>query len=209
MVVVGGDSRVGAGGDYVDSWKNGMKIFDLNSLMWGDDYDASAKPYVRNSVVSDYYANNPNYTVTWADTALSSIFNNSVSPITTTTAPTDETKKNKSHVGAIAGGVVGGVAALAIVGALVVFWRRRQASKLVKDGSGRDYYGLDPQTPKYKDEAGLYQPQLGEMPAGETRGEMPAGAVRTELPAVDAPVEIYTNERHELPAEVVHRSSKA
>ncbi|KFZ17849.1 hypothetical protein V502_04382 [Pseudogymnoascus sp. VKM F-4520 (FW-2644)] len=183
---------------------NGMKIFDLGNLTWSDDYDASATPYVRHSVISNYYANNPSYTVKWDDSALSSIFNNSVSPITTTAAPTattaatDDTKK--SNTAAIAGGVVGGVAALAIAGALVFFWRRRRASKFVKNGDGQDDLDLSRQASTYKEDT-----PLREMPADAMRGELPAATVRTELSAVDAPIEIYTDERHELPAGMVHR----
>ncbi|OBT67305.1 hypothetical protein VE03_02745 [Pseudogymnoascus sp. 23342-1-I1] len=211
MVVAGGDSRAGKGGAYTETWNNGMKIFDLNSLTWGDNYDASAKPYVRSDSVSSYYASNPNYTVEWDDSELASIFNNGVSPIittaasTATTAPTGDTKK--SNTGAVAGGVVGGVAALAIVGALVFFWRRRRASKSAENGSGQDHPDFGQETPLYKEDDGSYHIPLGEMPGDGTRGEMPGEAVRTELPAVNAPVEIYTNERHELPAGVVRGSS--
>lgn len=205
MVVVGGNSRGGnLENPYNEDWNNGMKIFDLGSLTWGDDYDASAKPYVQHSDISNYYANNPSYNVTWDDSALSSIFNNSVSPIittaasTATTAATGDTKK--SNTGAIAGGVVGGVAALAIAGALVFFWRWRRASKLVNNGDGQDNLDLSRQASTYKDKT-----PLREMPADAMRGELPAATVRTELSAVDAPIEIYTDERNELPAGMVHR----
>lgn len=76
------------------------------------------------------------------------------------------------------------------------------------------YHGIGPGTPPSKDSDGLYMPELGgpmggELPGDSTRREeMPAGTVRRELPAVDAPVEIYTNERHELPAADVYRSAK-
>ncbi|KFY47081.1 hypothetical protein V495_02105 [Pseudogymnoascus sp. VKM F-4514 (FW-929)] len=210
MVSVGGDYKAGHT-DYTfdDEWNNGMKIFDLHDLSWSDDYDAAAKPYVRSDAVNKYYADNPSYTVKWDNKALSSIFDNGVSPVISaaTTAATGDAGNaggtKKSNTGAIAGGVVGGIVALAIAGALVFFWRRRRA-----------YHGIGPETPPSKDSDGLYMPELGGPMRGELLGdstrreEMPAGTVRRELPAVDAPVEIYTNERHELPAADVYRSAK-
>ncbi|KFX99331.1 hypothetical protein O988_03920 [Pseudogymnoascus sp. VKM F-3808] len=210
MVVVGGDYR--AGNDQTafndTSWNSGMKIFDLHELSWSDDYDASAKPYMRSDAVNKYYADNPSNTVKWDNKALSSIFDNGVSPVISaaTTAATGDAGNaggtKKSNTGAIAGGVVGGIVALAIAGALVFFWRRR-----------RTYHGIGPETPPSKDSDGLYMPELGdsmrrELPGDSARGEMPGETVRRELPAVDAPVEIYTNERHELPAADVYRSAK-
>lgn len=40
--------------------------------------------------------------------------------------PSKQTKSSKSNTGAIAGGAVGGVAGLAIIGAAIFFWRRRR-----------------------------------------------------------------------------------
>jgi hypothetical protein len=208
MVSVGGDYKAGhTEYTFKDEWNNGMKIFDLHDLSWSDDYDAAAKPYVRSDAVNKYYADNPSYTVKWDNKTLSSIFDNGVSPVISaaTTAVTSDAGNaggtKKSNTGAIAGGVVGGIVALAIAG-LVFFWRRR-----------RTYHGIGPETPPSKDGDGLYMPELGdsmrrELPGDSARGEMPAGTVRRELPAVDAPVEIYTNERHELPAADVYRSAK-
>lgn len=139
--------------DRQDAWTSGMKILDLTALTWADDYDANAKAYERPDVVNNYYNDNTGYPKVWGDPALEAIFKTDrslkvtepASPTTTsgtanptstgaggsgTGSPDSTTSEKKSvNTGAIAGGVVGGVAGLALIGLAAFFWRRRTAQK--------------------------------------------------------------------------------
>lgn len=172
----------------IDRWTSGMKILDLTNLTWSDNYDSAAKPYERSKVVNDYYDNNSGYPESWNDPALEAIFKTSrslkvkpsptttgstasptgASPSTSTAAVADE--KKSTNTGAIAGGVVGGVVALALIGLGVFFWRRRQTQKGdIKYQASAIYSGYGP----------------AEMPVGykdEPKVEMPLNEYRSELP---------------------------
>jgi hypothetical protein len=142
--------------DTQDPWDSGMKILDLTALTWSDAYDSSAKAYERPDVVNNYYDNNDGYPKVWGDPALEAIFKTDRSlkvtagtPTNTATTPgstspgagaggadsgdsgkdTTTSDKKSVNTGAIAGGVVGGVAGLALVGLAAFFWRRRTAKK--------------------------------------------------------------------------------
>ena len=93
------------------------------------------------------------------------------------------TKKSSSHAGAIAGGVVGGIAAIAILGLGTWFWRRRRRVPQQLVQAQQDYQ------PKYKPELpadqdatggnGYYAPpglahhEPQELSAGDPRAEFP------------------------------------
>ncbi|KAH0536099.1 hypothetical protein FGG08_007004 [Glutinoglossum americanum] len=150
MLSVGGyDPTSSAEYATADPWTYGLGIFDMTDLSWGTHYNANAMPYVRSDAVNDYYAKQMN-TATTGSTAKNS------------TTPT-------SNAPAIAGGVVGGIAALAV--ALLAFWwcsKKRKASQ----PHASEPYTTEPYTtePQY-----IYE--LG--------GTKPA-----ELEARDKPIEI-------------------
>ena len=97
-----------------------MKIFDLTALTWSDNYDSTAKAYVRPEIVDKFYAGNSAYPAAWGDSAFKDIFNSSASAIAPGPTPNPPSGGSKSsNVGAIAGGVVGGVGGLALVVALL------------------------------------------------------------------------------------------
>lgn len=59
--------------------------------------------------------------------------------------PSDyDAPRPKSNAGAIAGGVVGGVAALAVVGLALFFWRRKR-------GAEKPKFMIEDTPPEYKD----------------------------------------------------------
>ncbi|OBT58193.1 hypothetical protein VE04_02010 [Pseudogymnoascus sp. 24MN13] len=169
------------------------------SLTWADDYDANAKAYERPDVVNTYYDENTGYPKVWGDPALEAIFKTDrslkvtapASPTTTgsTADPTSPvaggsgtgtgspdsttTEKKSTNTGAIAGGVVGGVAGLALVGLAAFFWRRRTAQKDQK-------YSTAPNNPAL---------------AGQGPTELPV--TYTDQPKAELPVQEYY--RSELP----------
>ncbi|OBT63644.1 hypothetical protein VE03_07295 [Pseudogymnoascus sp. 23342-1-I1] len=195
MISIGGTMSPSPNGvassDTQDAWTSGMKILDLTTLTWGDEYDATAKAYERPDVVNTYYNDNTGYPNIWGDPALEAIFKTDRSlkvtaPSATTTSgnagPTSSGspdsgttgEKKSANTGAIAGGVVGGVAGLALVGLAAFLWRRRTAK-------------ADKQ---YSSPANNPQAQDAQGPA-----EMPAGY--TDQPKAELPVQEYY--RSELP----------
>lgn len=173
-----------------------MKILDLTALTWGDAYDADAKAYERPDVVNTYYNNNAGYPTVWGDPALEAIFKTDRSlkvtaPASPTTpssnanptatgangsgngAGTTPSEKKSVNTGAIAGGVVGGVAGLALVGLAAFFWRRRTAKADQQYSSAANNPQLATQGPtempvSYKDEP------KAELPVQEFyRSELP------------------------------------
>ena len=137
MLLIGGSFFANDDKTRVDPWPNGMAVFDLVNLEWTDGrYDRSAEKYKRPSIVQDVYQQSA---PVWDDPALAGIFpfrqsltapsntsNITTSQPTNVPSPTPETKKSKSnHTGAIAGGVVGGIAAIILVAGCAYFLRRR------------------------------------------------------------------------------------
>lgn len=181
-----------------DAWTSGMKILDLTALTWADDYDANAKAYERPDVVNTYYDENTGYPKVWGDPAVEAIFKTDrslkvtapASPTTTgsnadptspgaggsgTTGSPDSTttEKKSTNTGAIAGGVVGGVAGLALVGLAAFFWRRRTAQKDQKYSTAPDNPALAGQGPTELPVTYTDQPKA-ELPVQEYyRSELP------------------------------------
>jgi Kelch motif len=148
MLVTGGvdpDRVLSKTDTTTDPWSNGINIFDLSAMRWKDSYEANDSFYQTPPIVRDWYTNNGPYP-SWDYPAVESLFVRApavtpavtppVTPIPTearsnppnsTTAPPDR----NTNTGAIAGGVTGGLAVLALVVAAVYYAliRRRQSIK--------------------------------------------------------------------------------
>lgn len=138
----------GHGNDYDDQdpWKNGLGIFDMTELTWGFDYNANAAPYVPPPLITKYYNTSNRYptfdnaslaAVINTTTTVSSVSSNNSSSISSTNNSTStpgidsnsSTTSRKSNIGAIAGGIAGGIAVV-ILGLLgYIFWLRDQNQK--------------------------------------------------------------------------------
>ncbi|OQO12636.1 hypothetical protein B0A48_02098 [Cryoendolithus antarcticus] len=138
MAIIGG-LILGSAGEYdfePDPWPNGIGIFDMSAFEWSASYDASAAAYVTPDIVKQHYQQNGLYPDSWADPALQEWFvrrninatttgsTTSPNPSTSSFANNDGGQQPQSHIGAIAGGVVGGIVACAALLA-GVFWLRR------------------------------------------------------------------------------------
>jgi len=124
-----------------DPWPKGLGIFDMTTLNWTNAYDAAALAYEQPSLVSQFYAHNSRYPIAWTDPVLQSIFappngttngSPTVSSLniggsSTQTSGSNDGSSNH-NAGAIAGGTVSAVAALALIGALI-YWGRRQYNR--------------------------------------------------------------------------------
>ncbi|KAK4496356.1 hypothetical protein PRZ48_012336 [Zasmidium cellare] len=138
-----------------DPWASSIGVFDMTAFEWKDKFDHEAEAYEAPEQVKAYYASEYEEP-TWADEALAQVFRMSLSKhafdveladlddtdydFQNTTANSTSTEaeaetnesNNKTPVGAIAGGVVGGVAGLALLAVGVyLFLRRRRRQRNV------------------------------------------------------------------------------
>ncbi|KAF5593232.1 kelch repeat [Fusarium subglutinans] len=177
-----------------DPWTQGIGILDLPSLTWSSEYDAEAEDYESPKVVKDWYQSDDE--VEWDNREVAKLF---ASMSTTTPKSTDGPKFDSSSkdssptpVGAIAGGVVGGVAAIvALVGIWLCIRRRKRngSNEVLQNGDGD----------------ATKQCGKSELPADSSKQnglqELESNQAPTELPASSSRVlENKRSERHELEA---------
>jgi len=124
----------------VDPWTNGLGIFDLTDLSWGFNYNANAAPYVRSTLVQEYYNTSNRYPSTWSNPDLEAIFNitssgpaaPSISSPSSSPSPSPSSSSH-SNTGAIAGGVAGGVAFLAVlIGLAWILLRKKRRNSQIR-----------------------------------------------------------------------------
>jgi hypothetical protein len=122
MLVVGGfEADVGYGYNTKDAFPQGLGIFDLTDMQWKDQYDADAESYVTPKVIKEGIAMSGMYPQKWDNPLVESwIIRDKSSDIT------PKSSKHRSSAGLIAGSVVSGVVALALMVSLMTLcWRRR------------------------------------------------------------------------------------
>ncbi|KAH6666538.1 hypothetical protein F5X68DRAFT_236977 [Plectosphaerella plurivora] len=110
-----------------DPFKQGLGILDLNTLRWKDEYNPDGAPY------------SPNHNVVLARTSppelsdeVRELFGSAVEPSSSDESPgaqpedQNDSESSSTPVAAIAGGVVGGVALIAITAGVYWFMSRRR-----------------------------------------------------------------------------------
>lgn len=140
MISIGGNNPSDeALGEFEDAWTNGIGIFDMTAFAWSDSYDANATEYESPDVVKEYYSSSFT-TPNWSNPTLAEVFAPATGSSPSQADPTEtpaaasgedagaQTSKS-SKTGAIAGGVVGGIGGLVIIGALLWWFRRKQRAK--------------------------------------------------------------------------------
>ena len=141
----------------VDTNPQGLGIFDLVQLRWTGAYDANASPYQLPSVVQDWY-NSPesNSSVQWSSAQLQTLFaspntgTSSTASSTASSSPSNPSSPSSTeNVGAIAGGVIGGVLCLALIGGLtwIFLRRRRRRSQLANQAETTGFLPLSAKKP--------------------------------------------------------------
>ena len=176
-----------------DPWLQGLAIFDLTAMQWKEEYDPAAAPYVTPDAVKAYYQRNGRGPASWSNGVVQAWFTETTSNHTES-SPTPSTPQpglpgspgsSKSNIGAIAGGTVGGVAALVLVALLAFFLlrRRRRRGRLAVPPSDTGY-----QRPKLDNNGNNSIPGVS-YPLAEMQGiddpiEMPQREVSpTEMPS--------------------------
>ncbi|KAH8898063.1 hypothetical protein GQ53DRAFT_678017 [Thozetella sp. PMI_491] len=139
-----------------DTWRQGIGVLDMTALEWISGYDAGAAKYTYPDVVKAWYDDGGLSKVFWSSNASQTVFTSNSS----TPGGGDE-KDNKgsssTNIGAIVGGVIGGVAVIGI--AAFACWyilrRRRRSSRepIQSDpGSATEYAGAPANENYYKAE---------------------------------------------------------
>ncbi|KAF5574015.1 kelch repeat [Fusarium pseudoanthophilum] len=159
-----------------DPWTQGIGILDLPSLTWSGEYNAEAEGYKLPKVVKDWYENGDE--VEWDNRKVEKLFASMSSTTPRSTdgpdSDTDPEKSSPIPVGAIAGGVVGGVAVIvAIVG--VWLWMRRRKRKASQHTPQNGDAGATKQWGKAELSAdGSKQNRLQELDSNQATAELPA-----------------------------------
>lgn len=175
-----------------DPWRSGIGIFDMTAMKWKANYDANAAPYVTPDVIKSYYRTNGRFPAVWDNKLVQSWFTKSRvtsnSSTTSGSAGPDHTSQSRSSgkkTGAIAGGTVGGLAALVLFCFLALIFIRRQ-----RHGANEKAHG--PQLPGFGD-------------GDNTTAFMKTS--RAEMSGIDEPIELPQREVAitELPTAIERR----
>jgi len=194
----------------MDPAPNGMLVFDMTTMQWKDSYDANAGPYKRPDDLNTWYSNGSFDKVNWSSNQVRQLFarkstttpsssqNPGSSPTSTSTSSDSpgadagsagETQSTSTPVGAIAGGVVGGVAGVALIGATVWFALRRRKQRTLAGSVQEDN----------TDETGeIKHPGVPEADAPHGHAEVTSYRPAAEMDPRDLPVEVDPQNRYEM-----------
>ncbi|KAK4239500.1 hypothetical protein C8A03DRAFT_14122 [Achaetomium macrosporum] len=212
---------------YKDPFQQGLVLFDMTEMRWKDSFDATVTTYERNDGLKTWYTNGSFEAVQWSSDEVKSLFavqsnttstgtdsGSSISPTPEATTPAPNS--SNTPVGAIAGGVVGGVAGLALIAAVAWFLlRRRRNRQNVMPHSAelpgehamqRGYYAAEPykdayqtgpssELPGYK---GPYPHRMSELQTGRDYVELGGSTTfnNTALNDPMTPVEMDASNAH-------------
>lgn len=171
-----------------DPFVQGLGIFDMTELAWDTDgrYNADAEDYRTPKVVEDWYRSHNVSDISWSSKEVRDVFlantinfdkptssSTGVSPsATTVTATASRTltsgseKPPTNNVGAIAGGIAGGVVILAMIAGLTYYFRFKKSRKSLSPGEETG----EPKVPATQD--------VGKL---EARKELPTEPSAAEL----------------------------
>jgi nitrogen fixation-related uncharacterized protein len=149
--------------NWSDPWR-GMQILDMTNLIWTESYDSRAAAYQPPVSVTEYYKTNNLFPESWGDPKLAEIFGN------TTATGTPAPSSHRTNVGAIAGGVVGGVVVLVALGVAIFWWAKRRRSQQYAPASTTATAELTEQEIERKEMPG--DGHLVELPVYEQPQEM-------------------------------------
>lgn len=189
------------GDNDVDPWQipdpspNGIMIFDMSALQWTSEYRADAEAYEQHERITSWYNDGGLENVDWAD-GVKALFTESdggdggTPTPSPSNAPGDKEDSGSVPVGAIAGGVIGGVAVIAIVGGVFWFLRRKKRRQALEDSQPPPSHPEMDNTESKHAGTPVYYPQ-GYQAA-------PGSPPASELHSGYMPSEVATNERYEM-----------
>ena len=121
-----------------DPFWEGIKVFDMTALEWTNYYNASAAPYTPSETILHYYGGQLKYP-SWSYSAVQDLFVNRNSNASSPT-PNRLQKATKSHLKDTIAGSVGGVGALLLCLAWLIFLmvrRKRERDRRREEARGR------------------------------------------------------------------------
>ncbi|KAL8674468.1 MAG: hypothetical protein Q9168_001133 [Polycauliona sp. 1 TL-2023] len=137
-----------------DPFAQGLGVFNMTSLAWEDHYTANAPAYVQSDLIRRFYADNPQDGSQFSSNEVKQLFDTThFTPVgtsgsnSTDKSPPDTPNK---HVGLIAGSVVGGVAGLAVIGAVVFYLLNRTKRRNAAEQDQSPDSGASASTPDPK-----------------------------------------------------------
>ncbi|GME22953.1 uncharacterized protein HO173_005471 [Neofusicoccum parvum] len=151
-----------------DLYEQGIKVFDMTTMQWLDEFKADGASYQKPVVVSSRIAATPTPT-SWADDQLRQLFEKS-NVETATPAAQQSSGSSRISTGAIVGAAVGGFAGVAIICLLMFFWRKRmlgarrnasggvRPSELSAVGAAKHEMAGDSEQPAELGDAGTQKP---------------------------------------------------
>ncbi|KLU85235.1 hypothetical protein MAPG_04265 [Magnaporthiopsis poae ATCC 64411] len=125
MISVGGMPSMSDQWSSPDPWKNGMKVFDMVNLKWGNQYISSAPAYESPAMIRNWY--DQGGVAEWDNDVNRRLFSSST-----------ETPQNSSgpNIAAIAGGAAaGGIVLTALVAGLLFWYYRRKRGRAAERGT--------------------------------------------------------------------------
>ncbi|MDI1490944.1 MAG: hypothetical protein OHK93_002149, partial [Ramalina farinacea] len=207
--VIGNRQMVAVGGQMgwhnhlpPDPWDQGLGIFDMSAMEWKDSYDPNAAAYTSPDSVKAYYKQNGSYPTSWSNDVVRTWFtkavaNNTVTPFTDA-GPASPTSSLGARKGALAGIIVGGVAALTLIGLFVLYLLRRRRRHAAAAAAPSSDLGDGYQKPELEDNKVRMSSELEDNKV----------RVWSELPGVDHTPKVVPmselpswQEVHELPVE--------
>ncbi|KAI0478640.1 hypothetical protein GGR56DRAFT_331577 [Xylariaceae sp. FL0804] len=133
---VDGTNRTYTAPSTADPWAQGLGIYDMTAMRWTASYDPGAAAYDSPAAVKQWYAGGGQQGVRWDDSGLEALMlNGSTQTGAPQQSPSKSAHGSKNQTGAIAGGVVGGVALLALLAGLA-FWLRRRRRQRQRQNPG-------------------------------------------------------------------------
>ena len=161
-----------------DPAPQGLHLFDMTALSWKYSYEANDSPYESAASIKAWYANGSLDSVEWSSPKVKALFATGASTSQTATSPSGSSptgsaqdglesdggsKSTSAPIGAIAGGVVGGVALLCIIG-LVAFIMIRKSRREQRSGGEKPEEPSE-LPPSYHDAPA--EPHYAEAPGAE------------------------------------------
>ncbi|KAH6855347.1 hypothetical protein B0I37DRAFT_300406 [Chaetomium sp. MPI-CAGE-AT-0009] len=195
VLSIGGMDR---GWEEPDPAPQGLLLFDMTEMKWKDSYDATAAAYERPTVIQNWYNNGSFDAVEWSSDVVRNMFasksttdpgsTSSSSPSPSSTGAGSESEPSSTPVGAIAGGVVGGVAGIAIIAGIVWLIMRRRGKTDPSPGDGPGSEGGYYDGARYAPEAVKYgSPMESTPPEYKTEPQ----ELTTHRPYAELPVQQY------------------
>ncbi|TLD20762.1 hypothetical protein PspLS_08435 [Pyricularia sp. CBS 133598] len=105
-----------------DRWDRSMKILDMTTMEWGDSYNHLAPAYEQPIKIREWYSNSSNLENLPLKADVRSIFSDSIDYLIKNPPNFTPGSRDGPNVAAIAGGVVGGIAAIALVAACIFYF---------------------------------------------------------------------------------------